>query len=70
MENLQPENTASFSSVDPAGMPTQRTVWAERRVEEFLSLPFVSEFVFRSVRTTIRQRQEGVADFSNPSQRS
>ncbi len=28
--------------------PVQRTDWAEREVEEFLSLPFVSEFVFRS----------------------
>ena len=27
---------------------TTRTLWAERQVEEVLSLPLVSEFVFRS----------------------
>ena len=28
-----------------------RTEWAERHVEDFLSLPLISEFVFRSPRT-------------------
>jgi hypothetical protein len=63
MENLQPDNLASFSSVSSATTPTQRTEWAERHVEEFLSLPFFSEFVFRDVRTTERRKQEQVADF-------
>jgi hypothetical protein len=63
MENLQPDNLASFSSVSSATAPTQRTEWAERHVEEFLSLPFFSEFVFRDVRTTERRKAEQVADF-------
>lgn len=44
-------------------MPTQRTEWAERHVEEFLSLPFISEFVFRNVQTREQRKQEQVADF-------
>jgi hypothetical protein len=36
--------------------------WAERHVEEFLSLPFISEFVFRSVKTFDRSEKE-VVDF-------
>jgi hypothetical protein len=52
-----------MSSVAPAVMPTRRTEWAERDVEEFLSLPFISEFVFRSVRTAVNRKQEEVADF-------
>ena len=63
MENLQPEKVASLSSVSSAAMPTQRTEWAERDVEEFLSLPFISELVFRNVRTTVHRKQEQVADF-------
>jgi len=39
-----------------------RTLWAERRVEEFLSLPLVSEFVFRSPQTVDASQRE-VADF-------
>jgi hypothetical protein len=62
MENLQAENIASLSSVSSAA-PAQRTEWAERSVEEFLSLPFFSEFVFRNVQTIERQRPEQVADF-------
>jgi len=63
MEILEPERVASLSSVSPAIMPTRRTEWAERDVEEFLSLPFISEFVFRSVRTIVNRKQEEVADF-------
>jgi hypothetical protein len=44
-------------------MPTQRTEWAERDVEELLSIPFISEFVFRNVQTTERRKKEQVADF-------
>jgi hypothetical protein len=43
--------------------PTQRTGWTERYVEEFLSLPFVTEFVFRSPKTLDRSREREVADF-------
>ncbi|MFZ0979720.1 MAG: hypothetical protein WAN23_09995 [Candidatus Acidiferrales bacterium] len=39
-----------------------RTLWAERHVEEFLSLPLVSEFVFRSPQTLDGSQRE-VADF-------
>ncbi len=39
-----------------------RTLWAERHVEEFLSLPLVSEFVFRSPQTVDGSQRE-VADF-------
>ncbi|HEU5401034.1 MAG TPA: hypothetical protein VFU86_06730 [Terriglobales bacterium] len=39
-----------------------RTIWAERSVEEFLSLPLVSEFVFRSPQTVDGSQRE-VADF-------
>jgi hypothetical protein len=63
MENSQPENIGSLSPVGPAAKPTQRTEWAEHHVEDFLSLPFISEFVFRNVRTTERKKQEQVADF-------
>lgn len=63
MENLQPDNLASFSSVSSAKAPTQRTEWAERHVEEFLSVPFFSEFVFRDVQTTEGRKKEQVADF-------
>jgi hypothetical protein len=39
-----------------------RTLWAERKVEEFLSLPLVSEFVFRSPQSVDGSQRE-VADF-------
>src|SRR5260370_21142516 len=41
--------------------PLKRTKWAERHVEEFLSLPLVSEFVFRSPQT-LDGTQSEVAD--------
>src|SRR5882724_3995105 len=43
--------------------PTQRTDWAERHVEELLSLPFVKEFVFRSPQTIDRTLEREVVDF-------
>ena len=43
--------------------PTQRTDWAERHVEEFLSLPFIKEFVFRSPQTIDRTLEREVGDF-------
>lgn len=42
--------------------PTERGVWAEHYVRDFLSLPFVSEFVFHSVQTKDSTQKE-VADF-------
>jgi hypothetical protein len=42
--------------------PKERGVWAEHYVREFLSLPFVSEFVFQSVQT-LDGTQKEVADF-------
>jgi hypothetical protein len=39
-----------------------RTEWAERQVEEFLSLPLVSEFVFRSPKHNDPSEKE-VIDF-------
>lgn len=41
--------------------PKERGIWAELFVREFLSLPFVSEFVFRSLQT-IDGTQKEVAD--------
>jgi hypothetical protein len=43
--------------------PLTRTLWAERHVEDFLSLPLVSEFVFRSPQTVDGGVQREVADF-------
>jgi hypothetical protein len=40
----------------------QRTEWAERHVEEFLSQPFISEFVFRSLQK-LDPTQKEVVDF-------
>lgn len=42
--------------------PKERGIWAERYVRDFLSLPFVSEFVFHSVQT-LDGTQKEVADF-------
>lgn len=42
--------------------PLRRTEWAERHVEEFLSLPFIMEFVFRSPQTLDGTQRE-VGDF-------
>jgi hypothetical protein len=41
----------------------QRTEWAERHVEDFLSLPLVREFVFRSPQSLDKVIQKEVADF-------
>src|SRR5208283_5241019 len=60
---MQPERIASLSYVGPPPEPKRRTEWAELHVEEFLSIPFVAEFVFRSVRITEGRKQEEVADF-------
>jgi hypothetical protein len=41
----------------------QRTEWAERHVEDFLSLPLVREFVFRSPQSLDKVIQKEVVDF-------
>lgn len=41
----------------------QRTDWAERQVEDFLSLPLVREFVYRSPMAMIGNTEKEVADF-------
>jgi hypothetical protein len=43
--------------------PLKRTDWAERHVEDFLSLPLVREFVFRSPQTLDNNIQKEVVDF-------
>ena len=40
----------------------ERGIWAEHYVRDFLSLPFISEFVFHSLQT-IDGTQKEVADF-------
>src|SRR5882724_2478289 len=42
--------------------PKERGIWAAHYVRDFLSLPFVSEFVFHSLQT-IDGTQKEVADF-------
>ncbi len=48
---MSAKSVASVSSISPADAPVQRTDWAELRVEDLLSVPFISEFVFRNLRT-------------------
>jgi len=54
---------AWLSSVRPPREARQRTEWAERKVEEFLAIPFVSEFVFRNPRTLDGQKEHQAGDF-------
>jgi hypothetical protein len=48
-------------SRQPASL--QRTEWAERHVEDFLALPLVREFVFRSPQSLDKVIQKEVVDF-------
>ena len=48
-------------SRQPASL--QRTEWAERDVEDFLALPLVREFVFRSPQSLDKAIQKEVVDF-------
>lgn len=48
-------------SMGKEGKPLTRTVWAERYVEALVSMPFVSEFVFRSPQT-VGSKQREIAD--------
>lgn len=45
-----------------AGLSMQRTDWAERHVEDFLSLPLVREFVYRSPMAMIGNVEKEVGD--------
>ncbi len=60
---MNPSVVASLSSIAPANLPTQRTEWAERHVEEILSVPFISESVFRNVRTIDGKTPHQSGDF-------
>jgi len=60
---MQLEQIASLPGAGRLPKPRRWTEWAELQVEEFLSIPFVAEFVFRSVRLTEGSKQEEVADF-------
>lgn len=60
---MNPATVASLSSIAPASLPTQRTEWAERHVEELLSVPFIAEFVFRNVRTIDGKKPHQSGDF-------
>jgi hypothetical protein len=57
----QNEGVCEQSTVNQPNQQLRRTDWAERHVEEFLSLPLISEFVFRSPQT-LHGTQREVAD--------
>jgi hypothetical protein len=54
--------TTPRPSAGTAKPPKERGIWAELYVQDVLSLPFVSEFVFRSLQT-LDGTQKEVADF-------
>ena len=54
---------AFTSSVDPPKKASARTEWAERQTQELLSIPFISEFVFRDVRTMDGKTPHQTGDF-------
>jgi hypothetical protein len=60
---MNPKRVASVSSINPVGPPIQRTDWAELEVEDFLSIPFISEFVFRNLRTMDGKSDHQSGDF-------
>jgi hypothetical protein len=49
------------TSCEPPSL--RRTDWAERHVEDFLALPLIREFVFRSPQSLDRATQKEVVDF-------
>ena len=49
-----------------SGALQERGIWAERYVRDFLALPFISEFVFRSLQTMNGGTQKEVADLPSP----
>jgi len=60
---MNTDNTALLSSISPPSEPTPRTEWAERQTQELLSIPFVSEFVFRDVRAVDGNTPHQAGDF-------
>jgi hypothetical protein len=50
-------------SIDTPRAPLPRTEWAERQTQELLSIPFVSEFVFRNLRTVDGKTPHQAGDF-------
>jgi hypothetical protein len=54
---------AFTSSISPPSTPLPRTEWAERQTQELLSIPFISEFVFRNVRTVDGKTPRQAGDF-------
>jgi hypothetical protein len=50
-------------SIDAPRAPLPRTGWAERQTQELLSIPFVSEFVFRNLRTVDGGTPHQAGDF-------
>jgi hypothetical protein len=54
---------AFTSSIDPPKKALARTEWAEHQTQELLSIPFISEFVFRDVRTMDGKTPHQTGDF-------
>ena len=50
-------------SIDTPSRPLPRTEWAERQTQELLSIPFISEFVFRNLRTVDGKTFHQAGDF-------
>jgi len=50
-------------SIDRPSAPLPRTEWAERQTQELLSIPFISEFVFRDLRTVDGNTPHQAGDF-------
>jgi dsDNA-binding SOS-regulon protein len=55
--------TVSESGMSREPSSLRRTEWAERHVEDFMALPLVREFVFRSPLSLDREVQKEVVDF-------
>jgi hypothetical protein len=51
------------TSTSPLRIPMLPTDWAERQTRELLSIPFVSEFVFRNMRTVDGKTPHQAGDF-------
>jgi len=50
-------------SINTPSAPLPRTEWAERQTQQLLSIPFVSEFVFRDLRTVDGKTPHQAGDF-------
>ncbi len=60
---MNTDAAALVSSISRPSAPLPRTEWAERQTQELLSIPFVSEFVFRNVRTADGKTPHQAGDF-------